>query len=112
MFKRNEGVIDRILRVTVATVLLPSGLFLFGGLQDNWPGLVVTGIGVVALFTGLTGVCPSYHLFGINTLEKEKEFIARCKSMAAGCMPSSAPGIMRMCGPASQSSDTTQERQG
>ncbi len=70
MFKRNEGVIDRILRVTLATVLLPIGLFLLGGLQGNVPGLVVTGLGVIALVTGLTGVCPSYHLFGISTLEK------------------------------------------
>ena len=35
MFKRNEGILDRILRVTLATVLLPVGLFLLGGLQGS-----------------------------------------------------------------------------
>ncbi len=111
MFKRNEGVIDRILRVTAATVLLPSGLFLFGGLQGNVPGLVVTGIGVVALVTGLTGFCLLYIPFGINTLEKEKELIARCRAMAAGCMAGENRSGMRICGPGSQWSEGKQDQQ-
>ncbi len=111
MFKRNEGVIDRILRVTVATVLLPSGLFLFGGLQGNVPGLVVTGLGVIALVTGLTGVCPSYYLFGISTLEKEKELVARFRSMSAGCMTGGTTDAMRMCGPGPQPNDVTHDQQ-
>lgn len=32
MFKRNEGTLDRILRLALATVLLPVGIFLLGGL--------------------------------------------------------------------------------
>ncbi len=111
MFKRNEGVIDRILRVTVATVLLPSGLFLFGGLQGNVPGLVVTGLGTIALVTGLTGVCPSYNLFGISTLEKEKELIARCRSMMAGCAAGGASSTRGMCWPAPQSSEVPTDQQ-
>ncbi len=112
MFKRNEGIVDRILRVTAATVLLPSSLFLFGGLQGSVPGLVVTGIGVVALVTGLTGVCPSYNLFGISTLEKEKELIARFRSMAAGCMAGGASRTRGMCWPTQQSSEAPHDQQG
>ena len=87
MLKRNEGTIDRILRVILATVLLLVGLFWLGGLQGNVFGLVVTGFGLLPLITGLSGVCPLYIPFGISTLEKEKELMARCAAMAASCMP-------------------------
>lgn len=87
MFKRNEGIIDRTLRVLLSLVLLPTGLFWLGGLQGNVLGLMVTGFSFLPLITGLTGFCPLYVPFGISTLEKEKELMARCASMAAGCMP-------------------------
>jgi hypothetical protein len=87
MFKRNEGIIDRTLRVLLSMVLLPTGLFWLGGLQGSVLGLVVTGFGLLALITGLTGFCPLYVPFGISTLEKEKELMHRCMSMMASCMP-------------------------
>ncbi len=71
MFKRNEGTLDRILRLAVAAVLLPTGLYGLGGLQGNALGLLVSLIGGLALFTGLTGYCLLYALLGISTLEKE-----------------------------------------
>jgi hypothetical protein len=71
MFTRNEGTLDRILRLALATVLLPAGLFLLGGLQGNVLGLIATGFGVLALVTGITGLCPTYIPFGISTLESE-----------------------------------------
>ncbi len=73
MFKRNEGTIDRIARLVLAIVLLPAGLLFLGALQGNVAGLVATGIGVIGLVTGVTGVCPTYNLFGISTLEPEKK---------------------------------------
>ena len=87
MFKRNEGIIDRTLRVLLSMVLLPTGLFWLGGLQGSVLGLVVTGFSLLPLITGLTGFCPLYVPFGISPLEKEKELMARCASMAASCMP-------------------------
>jgi hypothetical protein len=33
MFKRNEGTLDRIVRVALGTVLLPTGFFWLGGLS-------------------------------------------------------------------------------
>ncbi|HMN07480.1 MAG TPA: DUF2892 domain-containing protein [Gemmatimonadaceae bacterium] len=57
-FTRNEGTIDRGLRVVLGLVLL---------------GIAVTGrgawgyIGVLPLVTGLMGTCPVYSIFGIST---------------------------------------------
>lgn len=102
MFKQNEGILDRIVRVTLGIVLLPTGLLL-GGLHGNVPGIVVAGVGAIGLATGLTGVCLLYIPFAISTLKKEKELIARCKSMMAGCRPGGYAGTGRMCGPDPQS---------
>lgn len=109
MFKRNEGIIDRILRVALATVLLPVGLLLLGGLQGNVLGLVAAGFGSLALITGLTGFCPLYVPFGISTLEKE--LMARCMSMMAGCRPGNQSAGL-MCGPNRQSLTKTHDEQG
>jgi hypothetical protein len=57
--KKNEGTIDRVLRVAGGLVLI---------------GLAATGtvgmwgyIGVVPLLTGAIGMCPLYTVLGINT---------------------------------------------
>lgn len=83
MFKKNEGILDRIVRVTLGVVLLPSGLFWLDGLQGSVSGLVVAGLGGIGLLTGLTGFCLLYVPFGINTREKEKELIDRFRAMAS-----------------------------
>lgn len=56
---RNEGTIDRALRVIVGIVLIVMAL---KGMYTPW-----TWIGVVPLLTGLVGTCPAYSLLGINT---------------------------------------------
>lgn len=56
---KNEGTIDRALRVIVGLVLLS---LVFIGPQTMW-GL----IGIVPLVTGLIGICPLYSILGINT---------------------------------------------
>ncbi len=111
MFKRNEGMLDRIARITLGVVLLPTGLFLLGALQGSVIGLVVTGLGAIGLITGATGVCPTYTLFGFSTLEMEKQFIQRCMSMmssrgAGGCMSAG-----NMCGPSWRSIDESSKPQ-
>jgi Protein of unknown function (DUF2892) len=57
--RKNEGTLDRALRVGVGLLLI---------------GLAATGnvgpwgyIGVVPLLTGALGTCPLYTLFGIRT---------------------------------------------
>ncbi|MCB2058362.1 MAG: DUF2892 domain-containing protein [Novosphingobium sp.] len=55
---RNEGTIDRALRIFLGIVLI--GLALNGTTAFGW-------IGVVPLVTGLLGTCPLYSILGINT---------------------------------------------
>lgn len=56
---RNEGNVDRALRVI-------AGLALIGLAASGTVGLW-GWIGVVPLATGLIGWCPAYKLLGINT---------------------------------------------
>lgn len=56
---KNEGNIDRVLRVILGLVLLS---LVFVGPQTWW-GL----IGIVPLATGLVGSCPVYSILGIST---------------------------------------------
>jgi hypothetical protein len=59
VMKRNEGTIDRILRVVVGGVILSLA---FVGPQTPWGYL-----GLVPLVTGLIGYCPVYAVFGLRT---------------------------------------------
>ena len=59
---RNEGNLDRLLRVIAGLVLLA---LVFVGPQTPWGW-----IGLVPLLTGIIGFCPAYTLFGIRTCPK------------------------------------------
>jgi len=63
MALRNEGTIDRVVRVTAGLVLLS---LVFTGPQTLW-----AWIGLEPLATGLIGWCPAYTLFGIRTCKAE-----------------------------------------
>jgi hypothetical protein len=56
---RNEGTLDRTLRILAGLVLLA---LVFVGPQTplGW-------IGLVPLVTGIVGMCPVYSIFGIRT---------------------------------------------
>jgi hypothetical protein len=56
---RNEGTIDRALRIIIGLALLA---LVFVGPQTPWGW-----VGLVPLATGLVGFCPLYRLLGINT---------------------------------------------
>ena len=116
MFKKNEGFLDRFVRVSLGILLLPAGIFLFGGLQGTLLGLVTAGFGTWVLITGLIGFCPLYIPLEINTLEKEKELMARCKSMMAtfrqGSDTSGQSGAERICGSCGPSVGKPQNQEG
>lgn len=57
--ERNVGDVERIVRVVVGVGILSLTVV---GPRSLW-GLV----GLVPLFTGLTGWCPPYQLLGIST---------------------------------------------
>ena len=59
MFAKNEGTLDRVLRVVVGLVLIS---LVFIGPQTAWGW-----IGVLPLITGAIGSCPAYSVLGINT---------------------------------------------
>lgn len=56
---RNEGTIDRLVRVTLGLALIA---LVFMGPQTplGW-------LGLVPLLTGLVGFCPLYRLIGVNS---------------------------------------------
>ena len=60
MISKNEGKVDRALRV-VAGVALISMVFI--GPETAWGW-----VGLLPLITGLVGNCPTYKLLGIDTL--------------------------------------------
>jgi Na+/proline symporter len=59
LFLKNEGTVDRVVRVVLGLALL---LLVFVGPRSAW-GLV----GLVPLFTGAIGSCPLYRLIGLCT---------------------------------------------
>ncbi|WP_146345952.1 YgaP family membrane protein [Phaeobacter marinintestinus] len=61
---RNEGTLDRALRIIAGLILLA---LVFIGPKTLW-GLV----GLVPLITGLLGNCPVYQIFGFNTCPLKK----------------------------------------
>jgi len=61
---RNEGTIDRVLRVIVGLLVLS---LVFVG-----PQTPLAWLGLVPLVTGLVGFCPAYALFGIRTCPMPK----------------------------------------
>ncbi len=61
---RNEGTIDRLLRIAVGAILIA---LVFVGPQTPWGW-----IGVIPLVTGFVGWCPAYRIFGIRTCPVSK----------------------------------------
>lgn len=61
---RNEGTIDRALRIIVGLILLS---LVFVGPKTMW-GL----IGLIPLATGLIGYCPLYQILGFSTCPMKK----------------------------------------
>lgn len=61
--KINEGIPDRAVRLMIAAVLIGVGLGVVGGPG----GIAMAAIGAIPLLTGLTGFCPLYVPFGIDT---------------------------------------------
>lgn len=64
--KINVGQIDRLIRILLGLVLLSLPLWLDS--PWRWLGL----IGLIPLFTGLSGRCPGYRLLGLNTCPMRK----------------------------------------
>ncbi len=60
--KKNIGSVDKIFRIIIGIAII-----LLGIIFQSWWGL----IGIIPLFTALSGVCLLYLPFGISTLKKK-----------------------------------------
>lgn len=60
----NEAGWDRILRVILGVVLL---ILAFSNIVSGGLGTLFIIVGIVALLTGLSGICPAYMLLKIRT---------------------------------------------
>ncbi|MBV1895679.1 MAG: DUF2892 domain-containing protein [Rhodobacteraceae bacterium] len=67
MFAKNEGNLDRILRIILGVALL-IGFAMDADASYRWAYL----IGIVPLATGLLGSCPIYSILGIKTCPLKK----------------------------------------
>ncbi len=64
---QNESAFDRIVRIFLALALI-----LVSMLTPKSASVVLIIIAVISLLTGVTGVCPLYSVFHINTLKKSR----------------------------------------
>ncbi len=62
--EKNEGRLDRLVRVLLGAVLTGVGFGAVGG----GGGIALGVIGVIVLLTGITGRCLIYRLINFNTL--------------------------------------------
>jgi Protein of unknown function (DUF2892). len=62
--KRNEGTVDRIIRILLGIGLIS---LVFAGPKTPWGW-----IGLIPLVTGIVGACPLYALLGINTCKAQR----------------------------------------
>ncbi|MGB3777930.1 MAG: DUF2892 domain-containing protein [Tunicatimonas sp.] len=62
--KKNMGMTDRIIRITVAVAV--GVLILTGTISGVW-AIVLGGIAGVFLLTSFVSFCPLYRIFGMNT---------------------------------------------
>ena len=69
---RNEGTVDRIIRVVVGIVLLYIGF-----VDKQWvtgtPSIIIGIVGLIPLIIGIVGFCPLYRVLGIRTCKTSEE---------------------------------------
>jgi len=68
--QKNEGTVDRVIRVIIGIILIGLGVYF----QSTWglvAMIVLIVLGLVALITGITGFCGLYKLLKISTIKKQ-----------------------------------------
>ena len=63
MLETNQNKSERILRTLIALILLPAPFVLDQGVYTY----VLTAVGAILLFNGISGTCMTYKMFGVNT---------------------------------------------
>jgi DUF2892 family protein len=65
--KCNIGKKERVFRIFVGSILLIAGIAVSGT-----AGIIMAGLGLIPLATGLAGNCPAYSIFNVNTCKTQK----------------------------------------
>jgi fatty acid desaturase len=78
--KRNEGTIDRVLRVVVAIAAVAGAAAL--GFASVW-GIVLLVVAGVMAVTAAVGFCPLYAVFGISSCPVRTQVPERTKVTAS-----------------------------
>ena len=68
--KRNMGKIDKIVRFTIAVII---ALLVYYRVIEGAFSYILLTVAAVFLLTSLTGFCPLYGLFGLNTCKARKK---------------------------------------
>lgn len=68
-YKQNMGILDRMFRVGIGTILVVLGIMLI----MTTIGIILMILSLPLLISGVTGFCPAYVLFGIST-----KHVSRC----------------------------------
>ncbi len=69
MFQVNEGPKDRRNRAILGAAFLVVAAFLLHG----WVKLIASVVGLLFIFTAITGFCALYRVFKISTTKKEEK---------------------------------------
>ena len=66
--KVNMGEWDRVIRTTIAAVLL---MLLYAGVFSSTLNIIFGVVAAIFLLTSVVGVCPLYSLLGIQTCPRK-----------------------------------------
>ncbi|MFO8183105.1 MAG: DUF2892 domain-containing protein [Candidatus Aegiribacteria sp.] len=69
IFKKNEGTLDRIIRVCIAVII---GLLYLTGVIGGTAAIVLGIVAIALLITGIVGFCSLYVPFGISTRKSDR----------------------------------------
>jgi len=72
MMTKNEGSVDRIVRVVLGVVLIVWAYVIGQGQWSTWSWILGI-VGLIALVTGIIGWCGLYAVLGINTCKVPKK---------------------------------------
>ncbi len=67
--KRNMGRIDKIVRFTIAVII---ALLVYYEVIEGTLSYILLAVAAVFVLTSLTGFCPLYGLFGLNSCKMKK----------------------------------------
>jgi hypothetical protein len=73
IFKRNLGMIDRVLRGGIGLAAMYFGFYSRYLITDDVAALVFGSMGVMCLTVAIVGYCPGYALIGFSTLKHETQ---------------------------------------